>query len=394
MLSHEPDFSTMPLNTVEFALPIHRHRENPMEAVSKIADEFGARPVTSFAEAQTAAYVGSRLRRAGMQVWTDPFRTSPPTGSGSFMVALVAISVVILWGINPAYAFASAVVACVLALLSASPRIRHLGIHDRESQNVIGIQPALKPPTRRVVLLVPLDSHQPPDPISSFEARIGATVALLTIMGIELLAPLDISVVVRFLLLIMPVAYIVVASIAELWVRSQPHSRGAVSYAGSLAAVLTAAEDVGRLSHTEIWTVGLGGGTTGAGLAELMRRYPFDAQATFFIGIEGIGRGTLSYIVRDLNERMRSADPLLIELVTEATLGVNAEARIAAFNSLVRPLTRAKRRTIGIACLDQHGRVPLQGTHKDTVESVNPALIEQTARLIANTIRALDPLTI
>lgn len=394
MLSHEPDFSTMPLNTVEFALPIHRHRENPMEAVSKIADEFGARPVTSFAEAQTAAYVGSRLRRAGMQVWTDPFRTSPPTGSGSFMVALVAISVVILWGINPAYAFASAVVACVLALLSASPRIRHLGIHDRESQNVIGIQPALKPPTRRVVLLVPLDSHQPPDPISSFEARIGATVALLTIMGIELIAPLDIPVVVRFLLLIMPVAYIVVASIAELWVRSQPHSRGAVSYAGSLAAVLTAAEDVGRLSHTEIWTVGLGGGTTGAGLAELMRRYPFDAQATFFIGIEGIGRGTLSYIVRDLNERLRSADPLLIELVTEATLGVNAEARIAAFNSLVRPLTRAKRRTIGIACLDQHGRVPLQGTHKDTVESVNPALIEQTARLIANTIRALDPLTI
>lgn len=394
MLSHEPDFSTMPLNTVEFALPIHRHRENPMEAVSKIADEFGARPVTSFAEAQTAAYVGSRLRRAGMQVWTDPFRTSPPTGSGSFMVALVAISVVILWGINPAYAFASAVVACVLALLSASPRIRHLGIHDRESQNVIGIQPALKPPTRRVVLLVPLDSHQPPDPISSFEARIGATVALLTIMGIELLAPLDIPVVVRFLLLIIPVAYIVVASIAELWVRSQPHSRGAVSYAGSLAAVLTAAEDVGRLSHTEIWTVGLGGGTTGAGLAELMRRYPFDAQATFFIGIEGIGRGTLSYIVRDLNERMRSADPLLIELVTEATLGVNAEARIAAFNSLVRPLTHTKRRTIGIACLDQHGRVPLQGTHKDTVESVNPALIEQTARLIANTIRALDPLTI
>ena len=394
MLSHEPDFSTMPLNTVEFALPVHRQRENPMEAVSKIADEYGARPVTSFAEAQTAAYVGSRLRRAGMQVWTDPFKTSPPTGSGSFLVALVAISVLVLWGINPAYAFASAAVAFVLALLSTSSRIRHIGIHDRESQNVIGIQPALKPPTRRVVLLVPLDSHQPPDPISSFEARIGATTALLTIMGIELLAPLDIPIVARFLLLVIPTAYIVVAAIAELWVRSQPHSRGAESYAGSLAAVLAAAEDVGRLSHTEIWTVGLGGGTTGAGLAELMRRYPFDAQATFFIGIEGIGRGTLSYVVRDLNERMHSADPLLIELVTEATLGVNAEARIAAFNSFTRPLTRAKRRTISIACLDQHGRIPLQGTNKDVVESVNPALIEQTARLIANTIRALDPLTI
>lgn len=384
----------MPLNTAEFALPVVRQRENPMDAIHKIATDIGARPVTSLAEAQTAAYVGSRMRRAGMQVWTDPFRTSPPTGNGSFLIALVSMSVVVLWQIYPTYAFASAVVACMLACVMASPRVRQIGIHDRESQNVIGTQPSLKPPTRRVVLLTALDSHQPPDPMSSYEARIGATAALVTVMGIELIAPLNIPSLLRFLLLVLPATYIIIAAVAELWVRSQPHSRGAVSYAGSLAAMLTAVEDVGRLSHTEIWAVGLGGGTTGAGLAELMRRYPFDSQATFFIGVEGIGRGTLSYIIRDLNERMRSADPLLIELVTEATLGVNAEARIAAFNSLVRPLTRAKRRTIGIACLDQNGRIPLQGTSNDTVESVNPALIEQTARLIANTIRALDPLTI
>lgn len=394
MLSHEPDFSTMPLNTAEFALPIARQRENPIDAVTKIASEIGARPVTSLAEAQTAAYVASRLRRAGMQVWTDPFKTSPLTGSWSFLVALVAMSTIFLWSFNPAYAFASGVVAFVLAVITSSSRIRHIGIHDRESQNIIGTQPALKPPTRRVVLLVPLDSHQPPDPISGYEARIGATAALLTVMSIELFAPLAIPVWVRATLVLMPIVYIVVAAVAELWVRSQPHSRGAVSYAGSLAAMLTAIEDVGRLSHTEIWAVGLGGGTTGAGMAELMRRYPFDTQATFFIGIEGIGRGSLSYIVRDLNDRTRSADPLLIEVVTEATLGVNAEARVAAFRSLVRPLTRAKRRTIGIACLDPHGRVPLQGSRNDTIESVNPALIEQAARLIANTIRALDPLTI
>ncbi len=393
MLSHDPNFSTMPINTAEFALPVVRTRENPMDAVHKIAEEYGARPVTSLAEAQTAAYFGSRLRRAGMQVWTDPFKTSPLTGSGSFLVALVSMSVIVLWQSSPAYAFASAVVAFVLAVLTASSRIRHIGIHDRESQNVIGTQPALKPPTRRVVLIVPLDSHQPNDPISSYPARIGATAALLTIIGIELLAPLNVPIVIRFCLLLAPIAYIVVAAIAELWVRSQPHSRGAVSYAGGVAAVLTAIEDVGRLSHTEIWAVGLGGGTTGAGIFELMRRYPFDNQATFFIGVEGIGRGTLSYIMRDVNERMLSADPLLVELVTEATYGVNAEARIAAFNSVIQPLTRAKRRTISIACLDQNGHVPLRGSNKDTVASVNPALIEQTARLIANTVRALDPLT-
>jgi hypothetical protein len=213
-------------------------------------------------------------------------------------------------------------------------------------------------------------------------------------MSIELFAPLHIPVLLRFIFLLIPAAYLLIAAIAVRWVRSQAHSRGAVSYAGSLAAMVTAVEDVGRLSHTEIWAVGLGGGTTGAGITELIKRYPFDNNATFFIGLEGIGRGTLSYILRDEGERHRSADSLLIELVTEATLGVQAEPSIAAFASLVRPLTRANRRTISIACLDQHGKVPLQGSRNDVIESVNPALIEQTARLIANTIRALDPLTI
>ncbi len=394
MMSHEPDYSTMPLNTVEFAVPVLRHREDPFDVVRKIAEEIGPRPVTSLAEAQTAAFVGSRLRRAGMQVWTDPFKTSPASGSSALLVALLSIGVALLWPISYAYAFACAVVTLAVALLSTSPRIRQLGIHNRESQNVIGTQPALNLPTRRVIILAPLDSHQPSDPLGSNQSRVGATTALLTLMSIELFAPLQIPVLLRFVFLLIPAAYLLVAAIAELWVRSQAHSRGAVSYAGSLAAMVTAVEDVGRLSHTEIWAVGLGGGTTGAGITELIKRYPFDNNATFFIGLEGIGRGTLSYILRDEGERHRSADSLLIELVTEATLGVQAEPSIATFASLVRPLTRANRRTISIACLDQHGKVPLQGSRNDVIESVNPALIEQTARLIANTIRALDPLTI
>ena len=78
----------MPLNTVEFAVPALRHREDPFDVVRKIAEEIGPRPVTSLAEAQTAVFVGSRLRRAGMQVWTDPFKTSPANGSSAILVAL------------------------------------------------------------------------------------------------------------------------------------------------------------------------------------------------------------------------------------------------------------------------------------------------------------------
>ena len=184
--------------------------------------------------------------------------------------------------------------------------------------------------------------------------------------------------------------YLLVAASAELWVRAQPFSAGAVSYGGAIAAMLTAVEDLGRLHTTELWAVGLGGGTTGAGLAQLVKKYPFDAKATFFIGLEGIGRGTLSYLLHDVNERTRSADDILVDVFTEATLGVRAEPRVANFLPFIRPLTLAKRRTISVACLDHNGRIPLQGSGKDTIDAITPALIEQTARLIADAVRGID----
>lgn len=389
-MTHEPDYSTLPLNTYEFAFPVLKKREDPFELVKKISDEIGPRPVTSIAEAQVAAFMGGRLRRAGMQVWSDPFYTHMQTGTGAFSVAVLAAAVIIMWGNQREYALASAIVAFLIAIITTSTRLMRIGQRQHESQNVVATLASLSPPTRRVVLLAPLDSHQPSDPLSNREARVGATAALLTFACIEFFAPLPLPELVRLLIMATPAVYLVVAASAELWVRSQPYSPGAVSYASALATMLTVIEDVGRLPKTEIWAVGLGGGSTGAGLRELLKRYPFDRRATFFIGLEGIGRGSLSYIINDHSERQRSADPLLVDLVTEATFGVRAEPRIATFPVLVRPLVQSGRRAISIACLDNQGRVPLQGSPKDTSVAVNASLLEQTARLVANTVRGID----
>lgn len=389
-MTYEPDYSTMPLNTVEFPLPVLRRREDPIDAIHKIADDIGARPVTSIAEAQTAAYVASRLRRAGLQVWTDPFRTHALAGSGGLMIALLASASIGVWTYERLYALAIAATTSLVAMLLTNTLSRHFRRATSESQNVVATLSPIGPATRRVVLLVPLDTHQPRDPIGSREAQVGASVALLTMMSLEYIAPLPLPPEVRTVLLLIPVVYLLLAASAELWVRSQPFSSGAVSYAGSIAAMLTAVDDLGRLNNTELWAVGLGGGTTGAGLAQLVKKYPFDAHATFFIGLEGLGRGTLSYVLHDVNERTRSADDILVDVFTEATRGVRAEPRIANFIPIVRPLTQAKRRAISIACLDHNGRVPLQGSTKDTSEAITPAIVEQSARLLTNAVRALD----
>ncbi len=389
-MTYEPDYSTLPLNTVEFPLPVLRRREDPIEAVHKIADEIGARPVTSIAEAQTAAYVASRLRRSGLQVWTDPFLTHASAGNDGLIIALLASVSIGIWNYNRLYALTIAVTTFVVAILLTNTFSRYFRRAASESQNVIATNASHGPATRRVVLLVPLDTHQPRDPIGSREAQVAATLALLTMLSLEYIAPLPLPVEVRTLLLIVPALYLLLAASAELWVRSQPFSAGAVSYASSIAAMLAAVDDLGRLNHTELWAVGLGGGTTGAGLTHLVKKYPFDARATFFIGLEGLGRGTLSYLLHDVNERSRSADDTLVDVFTEATRGVRAEPRVANFIPLVRPLTQAKRRAISVACLDHNGRVPLQGSAKDTTDAITPAIVEQSARLITNAVRLLD----
>jgi hypothetical protein len=275
-------------------------------------------------------------------------------------------------------------------LIAGSSFFSWLTLRRAESQNVIGTLASVHPPTRRVVLLTPLDTHRPPDPLFGREVRLGASIALLTLVTIEYIAPLPLISQIRIAIMAIPTIYLIMAASTELWSYTQAHSVGAVSYASAIASMLTAVDDVGRLQHTEIWVVGIGSGTTGAGVRHLLKQYPFDSEGTFFIGIEGIGRGALSYIIHDYKSRFQTADPTLIQRVIEATTGVRAEPSIAGFTTIVDPILKAKRRAISIATLDQKGRVPLQGSAKDTPAAVNPALLEQATRLIANTMRNLE----
>ena len=55
---------------------LRRLREDPTDAVNRIAVEIGARRPTSLGEAQAAAYLDGRMRRAGLRVSADAFRAA------------------------------------------------------------------------------------------------------------------------------------------------------------------------------------------------------------------------------------------------------------------------------------------------------------------------------
>src|SRR5689334_17960087 len=70
---------------------LRRLREHPLDAVNRITGEIGPRRATSLAEAQAAAYLDGRLRRAGLRVSIDPFRAPGGAGADGALLALLAM---------------------------------------------------------------------------------------------------------------------------------------------------------------------------------------------------------------------------------------------------------------------------------------------------------------
>ncbi|HWQ15932.1 MAG TPA: hypothetical protein VNL77_24245, partial [Roseiflexaceae bacterium] len=120
---------------------IRRLREAPYEAMLRIAGEIGPRPATSLGEAKAAAYLDGRLRRAGMLVSADPFRTVPPAGWDGLVLALAALAAAILSFWLPLPALLLDVWNAGMAALLARRRVPLLG-RRRVSQNVVATRAA------------------------------------------------------------------------------------------------------------------------------------------------------------------------------------------------------------------------------------------------------------
>jgi hypothetical protein len=265
------------------------------------------------------------------------------------------------------------------------------------SQNVIAIRKTKTPPRRRVVLVAPLDTFRVVDRFSQPRQRLMATMAQF---GFVLLAALDPNPVVQLLPLagfnvawlgLFVTIYLGFAAMSEQRIRQLP-TRGAVSHAGALAVLARAMDELDDLRHTEIWAVATGAGVSSAGVIDLMQRYPFDARSTFFVGLSGLGRGTLSYVIHDQHERSRSIDPLLLELMAEVQPYIEIDARISKQPSILRPLMRQHRRCLDITSVDDAGYVPLQGSPQDTIEAVSMPMLERSVRVCTMMVRSIDAL--
>ncbi len=256
------------------------------------------------------------MRRAGLRVSADAFRAA--AGSGWDGTVLLYY-----WLPLPSLALAlwTLAIAAVALLRPGAPLLAR----KRQSQNVIATRAIDDPPRWRVVLLAALDS---PPATSAWARRLTAggraelgrvaACGLIAFLGLLALGgPLGLRQLLWYLQ-ISGAVYLLLLAGFEIWSMLAPSTAGAVNHAGALSALLESADSLNALSQTELWAVALGASPSGAGLADLLRRYPFDRERTLFIGIESIGAGRVSYVTRAGIAPQRPSDALLLQLVAAA----------------------------------------------------------------------------
>ena len=274
----------------------------------------------------------------------------------------------------------------------------------RPSQNVIATRASSSAPRRRVVLLAPLDS--PPEMsrlirllADDIRPEIGRAAAygLLTLLAL-LALPSGLSFELRralWLAQLVPTVYLLLLAVVDLLLLRAPTTPGAISHAGAVAVLLASAEELNALERTELWAVALGATVSGAGLADFLRRYPFDRE-TLFVEIAGIGAGNLSYVTREGVLRERPADARLLQLAAAADAAdplIDAEPRAYRRERTIGArLLRAGRRALTITCLDTDGETPHRGSLDDTPAAIDAPMLDRAMRLVAGLVRQIDAL--
>jgi len=381
---------------------VRRLREDPLDVVGRIAGEIGPRRPTSLGEARAAAYLDGRLRRAGLRVSADPFRAPRSAGAAGPLLALPALISVALYYRLPLPSLALALWGLALAIVLLWWPDAVVLARKRPSQNVIATRASSSAPRRRVVLLASLDS--PPEMsrlvrllADDVRPEIGRATAYGLLALLALLAlPSDLSFELRralWLAQFVPTAYLLLLAVVDLWLLRAPTTPGAISHAGAVAVLLASAEELNALERTELWAVALGATGSGAGLADFLRRYPFDRE-TLFVEIAGIGAGNLSYVTREGVLRERPADARLLQLAAAADAAdplIDAEPRAYRRERTIGArLLRAGRRALTITCLDTDGETPHRGSLDDTPAAIDAPMLDRAMRLVAGLVRQID----
>ncbi len=385
--------------------------------LAAFVETFGARPATSERERRAREYLARQLQAHGIRTLEQPFGSIPSLTPPWLTVSL-------LFAVSGALAFYSAqgasrsvLLACA-ALFSLTACALYWGLVSgmwnvarlfpkRESANLIGIVPARRMPTRRVVLMAHIDTQRAtllwhPKLVRQFgQSFVGQTVLLalhgLGALGIAygLLSGGTVLAWARWLML--PGSLLSLWGVFVLlhreWVLDWV--QGANDNGSGVAVVLTLLKELAHqpLEEVEVWGVFTGCEEVGvpAGAFAFEREYGAELRDALFLIVDHVGRGEPRYLLKEAMLPRQRAHPEMVRLMQQLAqqhpewcLKPSAVPPGAYTDAL--PFLMKGYRAIALWCEEQPGIPPNWHWTTDVLENVRPHDLERAKTVVRATL--------
>ena len=374
------------------------------DVLRMLSETIGPRPAGSQGERRAATRLLQHYERARIAAVRLPTRVRA-AGAWELLLYAPAGLLALLIGVwRPWLGVAAGLLALTACLLELNGRILLTrGTPWRDADNVLAIVPARRREIRRLVVLANLDT---PEPTSvnralrwllndaqrlivvelAFVPPTLAAYALFSGRGFSGALPIALAAVISVSLLAVGVAQ---------W--TSPGSRGAVTNASGLAALVGCAGHLGQqpAQWVETWFLATAAGEARHdGLRAFLTANRFDPETTYFVQLQSVGGGELRYAVTEGFPLPRAANPALVRLVTAA-----GAARPAIAALPVRRLTRGTQagaaQRAGYAAItlvgcDRRGAIPRRASPDDTLTAVDRSQVEGAVSLVVQVVALLD----
>jgi peptidase M28-like protein len=383
-----------------------------MELIRELCSFEGRGPGTD-AERRAAGMLAARLQRIGRRAEIEPTFVHPQYAIVHLIHAALAVAGSVLATVQPAAGFALVLAAATSTYLDLNTRfylVRSL-LFRRASQNVVS--PGARPEAPiRLILSAHYDAARtgwvfsrrmrrgersggspPPGPFRIFFW--GCLAPLLPILGLRM-AGIDAAWLGA--LQSVPTILLIVAAFFLIDIALSETVPGAYDNASGVAAVLSAAEELGAEPppNLDLWVVLPGSEESMCeGMRAFVRahRKRFDPEHTYFINVDSVSHGTLNYEVSEGAVVSLPLDGELAEL-SEALAGGGGDLaadplRYSLLDDALPP-RNAGMHAITIRATDGGSPAPWYHTLEDTPERVDEQALTRATEFVVALARLLD----
>jgi hypothetical protein len=377
--------------------------------VQYLAAKIGPRGTGTTGEAAAADYVDAQLSTLGLPVERRILRAVASQNAFPMAVDQAALLAMVLYTLGgPLMRWLAAFLA-----LACAPMLWQAIIHSDSplqfmlpkvtSRNVVTQVEPSKPVRRRVVILAHIDTNRcrlawQSRMLRSLEPLTWLTLAMLGLLGLLLLVgalfggPDWI-----WWLSLLPTAYII-GTLITLWQDDRkPFSKGAHDNAASVAVALEIGKRLVQtpLENTQVWLAFTGAEETDhAGVKSLLHEQGSLLQEAFFINLEGLGSGDLTYLSCQGLCKPYRPDPHLLDLsqqIAEKLPELMVKEAQMVMEDEARTLREGGWRAITIAGRDPDtATLPHWHRPDDTVDTVSEEFMQRAASFVLALIQEMD----